>query len=92
LIKAEAGAWLADVPDGPRRDDRTGAWTLPRTPTVSMAAIGKAMAAQTEHAEAHPIPKLGEVGRGRKRGSVRTSMRGETADYLARRIARDHPG
>jgi hypothetical protein len=56
---------------------------------------------QTEDAEAHALdegikevltlPVLREVGRERKRGSVRTAMRGETADHLARHIARDHP-
>jgi hypothetical protein len=57
-----------------------------------MQDISKALEEQMEYAETHPLPKPGEMGRGRKRGAVSTSNRGSTqADYLARRIARDRP-
>jgi hypothetical protein len=43
-------------------------------------------------AEAKPLAKHGEIGRGRDRGSNRTSnTRGETAAYLAARIKRERP-
>jgi hypothetical protein len=58
-----------------------------------MQDLGKGEEEAAEYAEVHPLPKPGEVGRGRKRASDRSpkAQHGETADYLARRLARDRP-
>jgi hypothetical protein len=57
-----------------------------------MADLGKAMAEQTEDAEAHPLPQPGEVGGGHRRNyKVMPGGQGNSADYLARWIARDRP-
>jgi hypothetical protein len=55
-----------------------------------MADLGKAMAEQAEDGEMPPLPQPGEVGRGRKRDKQVIS-KGPTSDYLARRLAPDHP-
>ena len=58
-------------------------------PTVKQAVDAAAVA---RRAEQRPLPKHGEIGNGRSRGANSTSTRGSCkTDYLARRIARDHP-
>jgi len=58
-----------------------------------MKDIGRATEETSEYAETHPLPENGENQHSEKRGSyvIRPSTHGTSADYLARRIARDRP-
>lgn len=53
------------------------------------AKIGDILQVKLDAENAPPLSKHGEIGNGR-RGSGRTSTRGETKSYLARRLRRDH--
>ena len=57
-------------------------------------AIVSKVATAVQVAQAHELPRHGEIGNGRNRGANSTSTlkRGSTdASYLARRLKRDHP-
>jgi len=57
-----------------------------------MKDIGKATEEIGDYAEAHPLPENGDMGNGRSRCDViKPTQGGTSADYLARRIARDRP-
>jgi hypothetical protein len=54
-----------------------------------MKDLDKAIAEQVEDAEAHPLPQPGEIGGGHGRDyNVMPGGQGNSADYLARRLAR----
>jgi hypothetical protein len=54
--------------------------------------LHKAVDEVVAHAEAHPLEEHGEIGRGRNRDyNVSSNQHGNSADYLARRMRRDHP-
>ena len=58
-----------------------------------MKDIGKATEEISGYAETHPLPEHGDgPGRGHKRDdNIISFQQGTSADYLARRIARDRP-